>query len=288
MKTAEGIGAWHNQYNNRSLTECVERAQRARLDFVIMKYGYPVYERAYQEAGIPWATERFVYADQPENEGGMLADAVDAGACFAVINAEEGGGWEVAENGAAKMAWVIHTFRLRHPEVPLYACLDTRGDRLSHPYQQMALERCDGIMPMIYPGAFYRHQPGGYIAQAFDDALAGKDFGDQRVYPVLQSYGWDYPPGQSRTMGANGITVQDALAGVYPGHSFYTLHHATDAEWDAVCALKPEPKPEPDPLTAKEKCELAIYRGSKPLIHLATDGEWAALHAKLHEMKVDA
>lgn len=293
MKIAEGLGAWHNNYNTRPLAECVERAERARLDFVIVKYGWPHVERAYQEAGIPWATERYVFIDQPENEGNMLADAVDAGACFAVINAEEGrGGWGRAEEGAQAIETIATTFCARHPAVALYACLDTRGDRLRHPYQQAALHWCDGIMPMIYPGAFRPHQPGGYIGQAFDDALAGKDFGDQRVYPVLQSYGWEWPKdsGQIHHMGPAGIAVQAEYAKDWRMHGmqFYTIHHATDEEWDAVCALKLKPEPEPDPLTAKEKCELAIYRGSKPLIHLATDGEWAALHAKLHEMKVDA
>ena len=285
MKIAEGIGAWHNQYNTRPLAECAGRAQRAQLDFVIVKYGLRAAEQAYAKAGVPWATERYVYINQPEREADMLAAAVDNGAVFAVINAEEGrGGWGPAEEGAQAIETIATAFSNRHPAVALYACLDTRGDRLNHPYQQAALHWCDGIMPMIYPGAFRPGQPLAYIVRAFDDALKGKDFGDQRVYPVLQSYGWDDPPGRARTMGAYGIRMQAGWASPHPGCSFYTLHHATDAEWDAVCALKPKPKPEPLPAELLLR-EMQIR---SECVGLANSGWLGVLHDKLHAIEAES
>jgi hypothetical protein len=243
MTTAAGIWAWHNQYNTLPLAKCVERAQRAKLEGVIVKYGLPEAEKAYAAAGIRWATERFAYADSPISEGNKLADAVDAGACFAVINAEEGGGWGPATATGPAMERLIDTFRIRHSGAPLYASIDTRGDRLSHPYQQVMLERCNGIMPMIYPGAFRPSQPGGYIEEGIADCLWNKDFRHLPVFPTLQSYSWEYPKGsgQIHAMGPFGISRQAELLKVYggliQGFQFYTIHHATDAEWEEVCKV---------------------------------------------------
>jgi len=241
MTTAAGIWAWHNNYSTLPLAKCVERAQRAKIEGVIVKYGMPATEKAYTAGGIRWATERFASANNPISEGNKLADAVDAGAAFAVINAEEGGGWgPLADTGPA-MTTLINTFRTRHPRVLLYASIDTRSDRLSHPYQQVMLHRCDGVMPMIYPGAFRPSQPDGYITLAIVDCLQGKSFGGLPVFPTLQSYPWEWPKnsGQIRTMGPEGIRLQATGAGIYfpEGISFYTIHHATDAEWDEVCKL---------------------------------------------------
>lgn len=270
MKTAEGLGAWHNNYNDLPIEKCVERAVRAKLGFVIVKYGYPDVEQAYVKAGIPWATERFVLMDQLELEGNMLADAVDAGACFAVVNAEEGGGWGPKAGTGWAMTKLIDTFRFRHPHVALYACLDTRGDRLYHPYQQVALDRCDAILPMVYPVAFYPHRPPDYISQAFRDTIRGKDFQGQPIFPVLQSYG--------KLLGPGGIKEQFSRAMVWgKGCSFYTIHHATDAEWDAVCALRPKEQPEQ---TGAGKLVLELAHRIE-VIKLAADGDWTGLHKEL-------
>lgn len=244
MTTAAGIWAWHNNYNTLPLAKCVERAQRAKIEGVIVKYGSPATEKAYANGGIRWATERYVYSNDPEGEGTRLANAIDAGGAFAVINAEEGpGGWGPTEYTRGAMNAIINTFRARHPRVPIYASIDTRGDRLSHPYQQVMLLRCNGIMPMIYPGAFRPSQPDGYITLAVIECLQGKDFFHLPVFPTFQSYSWEWPKGsgQIRILGPAGIQRQAALLQPYgveiQGFQFYTIHHATDAEWDAVCKL---------------------------------------------------
>ena len=74
--------------------EVVRRARLALVDALIIKYGDPAFERAISAAGLEWGVERFAYAAQPEREADMLADAVDAGARFAVANCEpnDGGG----------------------------------------------------------------------------------------------------------------------------------------------------------------------------------------------------
>jgi len=242
MTTAAGIWAWHNHYNTLPLAKCVERAQRAKIEGVIVKYGMPETERAYAAGGIRWATERYVYADDPAGEGNKLANAVDAGAYFAVINAEEGpGGWGPAPETGPAMSLLIDTFRARHPGTTLYASIDTRGDRLNHPYQQIMLLRCNGIMPMIYPGAFRPSQPDGYITLAVVECLQGKNFFGLPVFPTFQSYSWEWPKdsGQIRVMGPDGIRLQAIAADIYKpaGINFYTIHHATDAEWDEVGKL---------------------------------------------------
>jgi hypothetical protein len=244
MTTAAGIWAWHNQFSSLPLAKCVERAQRAKIEGVIVKYGMPNVEQAYKVGGIKWATEVYAYISQPQLEGGRLADAVDAGAAFAVINAEEGpGGWGPSETTRLAMSILINTFRNRHPTVPLYASIDTRGDRLNHPYQQIMLQACDGIMPMQYPGSFYPSQPANYIDAAVSNCLAGKDFRGKLVFPTLQSYSWEWPKdsGQIHSIGPSGIQRQVALLQPYgaeiQGFQFYTIHHATDAEWDAVCRV---------------------------------------------------
>ena len=242
MTTAAGIWAWHNNWSTMPLAKCVERAQRAKIEGVIVKYGAPATEKAYSAGGVRWATERYAYRDDPVGEGTKLANAVDAGAQFAVINAEEGpGGWGPLTDTGPAMTALIDTFRARHPGTPLYASIDTRGDRLRHPYQQVMLLRCNGVMPMIYPGAFRPSQPDGYITLAVVECLQGKDFYNLPVFPTLQSYPWEWPKnsGQIHTMGPEGIRLQATGAGIYcpEGINFYTIHHATDAEWDEICKL---------------------------------------------------
>src|SRR4030042_1846151 len=96
MPLLEGRWAWWNQNHATSfdLSRMVQRAKDARLAGTVIKYGYPHVEAAFTAAGIPWAVERYVYIGNPDGEGQKLANAVNAGAVAAVINAEEGeGGW---------------------------------------------------------------------------------------------------------------------------------------------------------------------------------------------------
>ncbi|MBI5288159.1 MAG: hypothetical protein HY873_04225 [Chloroflexi bacterium] len=90
------VYAWcHNGYHNLPADEVLRRARLARVDALIVKYGDPALEREIAASGMRWGVERFAYASQAAEEGRMLADAVDAGASFAVANCEpnDGGGW---------------------------------------------------------------------------------------------------------------------------------------------------------------------------------------------------
>jgi len=219
------VGGWHNQYGSASLAKTVARAIELPLSYVILKYGYPQYEQAYRAAGVRWAVERFVYADQPEAEGTMLANAVDAGAAFAVINAEGGGGWEDAD---ATVVWrMIGTFRARHPHTELYASIDTRGGRPSLPAMRCLIDVCTGIMPMVYPWDFEQS-----VASAFAASLDHFDPRGKPVIPTIQTYPNDNGP----RPGFIGVKAQ--IAEVHRrgllGYNIYTLGHAADDEWRAL------------------------------------------------------
>jgi len=212
----------------------VQRAKDARLAGIVIKYGYPQVERAFTAAGIPWAVERYVYIGQPEAEGQKLANAVDAGAVAAVINAEEGeGGWGPGINTGPAMERLIAAFRARHPTVELYASVDTRGDRLQHPYQQVLRRNIAGWLPMVYPKAFRPACPAGFVAAAFRDCIDNRDFGGIPVYPTIQTYdeiGARYVEEQTGEVHRRGLT----------GYQAYTIAHATDAEWAAIVADTPQ------------------------------------------------
>ena len=146
----------------------------------------PAFEGAIATAGIEWGVERFAYARQPEREAKMLADAVDAGASFAVANCEpnDGGGWE-RPDAARAIRVLIDGFRRRHPRVPLWICADLRrGRSLDVPFVHEAAQRgIDGWMPMVYPAAF-----GHSVAAAFDAAFPGATYLGLPCEPVIQTY----------------------------------------------------------------------------------------------------
>jgi hypothetical protein len=202
----------------------VRRARERPLDYVVVKYGYPHVERAFAAAGIRWATERFVYPEQPEAEAKMLADAVDAGAAFAVINAEDWVGW----SAAAPMERLVSAFRRWHPTVELYASIDSRGHRSSLPFMGTLRAHVTAWMPMVYPWDF--EQP---VATAFAAALDGLYTGGKPVLPTIETYP------NSRTgarPGAAGVEAQvaEVRRRGLPGYNIYTLGHATAEEWLAV------------------------------------------------------
>ena len=236
-----GIGAWWNGNGpiDHDLFAVVHRAQQAQLDYVVVKYGHPDVEQAFAAGGIRWGTERFVYANDAAGEAAMLANAVDAGAAFAVINAEGGGGFDDSQDAGHAMDELIAMFKGRHPDTPLYASIDTRGGRLGSPYQQVAIARCDGLMPMIYPLAFYEHRPAGYVHSAVGDSLspiyaAGPII---PIHPTLQAY-----PNESsgESMGGNDVLEEIRQAAGYTVRSlsFYTIGHATDDEWQQIVNLR--------------------------------------------------
>ena len=127
----ELLGWCHNGYYDLPATEVVRRARLARADALVIKYGDPAFEREIAAAGLRWGTERFAYAGQAAAEGAMLADAVDAGASFAVANCEpnDGGGWDVSDGAVEAIRALVATFRARHRDVPLYVCADLRRGR---------------------------------------------------------------------------------------------------------------------------------------------------------------
>ena len=220
MSLAIGRWTWWNQYGSVPIEACVQRAQDARLAGVIVKWGYALAQAAFAQAGIPWATERYVYPNQPELEAQRLAQDIARGARFAVINAEIE--WEPL--AAEPMERLVAEFRRLQPAAELYACVDTRGARMSLPYQRVLAEHIAGWMPMVYPGAF---------AQSARDAFAAAlDVGTLResplpVLPAIQTYG-----------GIGGQLVADQLAEVrrrgLPGYQAYTIAHASDDEWAVI------------------------------------------------------
>jgi hypothetical protein len=217
MVLAEGRWAWWNHYGAVPVASCVRRAKEASLRGVIVKWGYPEARAAFAQASIAWATERYVYPDQPELEAQRLAEDIDRGAAFAVINAEVE--WEPL--GPEPMRRLIAEFRRRQPTAELYASVDTRGNRMDLPYQRVLAEHVAGWMPMVYPGAF-----GQSVGDAFAASL---DVGAIResplpVLPTIQTYGGVGPT-------AVGEQIAEVRRRRLPGYQAYTIAHATDAEW---------------------------------------------------------
>jgi hypothetical protein len=218
MPLAEGRWAWWNQYGSLPLDACVRRALDARLRGVIVKWGFPQARDACARAGIVWATERYVYPDQPEVEARLLAGDIATGARFAVVNAEAE--WETL--GPEPMERLIREFRRIQPAAELYACVDTRGARSALPYQRVLAQHVAGWMPMVYPGAFRQS-----VRDAFASALDSARFDGRPVLPAIQTYN-----GVGASMAADQIAEvrRRGLA----GYQAYTIAHATDAEWAEV------------------------------------------------------
>jgi len=258
MIIAEGRGAWWNSYGSLPLDECVQRAVDAKLRFMVIKYGHPDVEVAFTRANIPFLIERYVYPNNPEGEAQKLANAVDAGAVAAVINAEVE--WE--RLGANAMQTLIAAFRARHPTVELYASVDTRGNRLNLPYQQVLRRHITGWLPMIYPKTF-----GQGVAKAFSACLDGKDFGGIPILPTIQTYDG---------VGAAAVAeqVQEVNRRGLLGCQAYTIAHATDAEWAEFAHQE-------DTMSEAEKKELAILRMWLDLGKAWANGDLQLLSNKL-------
>ncbi len=222
-------GWCHNGYHDLPAAEVVRRARLASLDALIIKYGDPAFERAIAAAGVAWGTERFCYARQAAAEGGMLADAVDAGAAFAVANCEpnDGGAWD-SPAAAAAIRLLIDAFRSRHPSAPLYICADLRrGRSLDAPFAfEAARGGIDGWMPMVYPRAFGQSVPDPFAA-----AFPGATYRGLPCWPVLQAYGG---------IGAATVAAQvgEAAWRGAAACSVYAVETATDDELRAAASAK--------------------------------------------------
>jgi hypothetical protein len=267
------ISGWcHNGYHDLPAADVVRRARLARLDALIIKYGDPAFERAVSVAGLAWGTERFAYAAQPEREAAMLADAVDAGATFAVANCEpnDGGGWELP-HAASAVRTLIDAFRARHPYVPLWICADLRrGRSLDAPFvREVARGGITGWMPMVYPRAF-----GQSVPAAFDAAYPGATYLGLPCAPVIQAYD---------NVGPAAVTAQIAEATRRGAQalSIYLVETATDEELRAI-ASRTEKNAENNQInqTVLREVHHAYVRGAIAILDHGTPAElraWAEL-----------
>jgi hypothetical protein len=262
----ELLGWCHNGYHNRPAAEVLRRARIARLDALVIKYGDPPFERAITAAGMKWGVERFAYASQAVREANMLADAVDAGASFAVANCEpnDGGGWGDASAAGAVRA-LIDGFRGRHAFTPLYICADLRrGRSLDAPFVREAARAgsrgIDGWMPMVYPKAFRQT-----VGASFDAAYPGATYLGLPCAPVIQTYD---------AIGADAVAEQVAEAKRRGGTSLsiYVVETASDDELRAVAAAK---APQVDAATL-QSVALAYLRGGIAILDHGTPNELAA------------
>lgn len=259
------LGWCHNGYHNLPPNEVIRRARLAQVDAVIVKYGDPTFERALTAAGMAWGVERFAYAAQAADEGRMLADAVGAGAAFAVANCEpnDGGGW--GEPGAATaIGLLIDTFRRRHPQVALYICADLRrGRSLDAPFVREAADRgLDGWMAMVYAKAF-----GQPVATAFDAAFPGAKYLGLPCAPVLQAYD-GVGPAMIRAQ------IHEARTRGAASCSLYLLETATDDELRAASqAIGVVPAVDSGVL---RDTALAYLRGAVAILDHGTPAELAA------------
>ncbi len=259
------LSGWcHNGYHDAPADEVIRRARLARLDALIIKYGDPEFERAIAASGIDWGVERFAYAGQAAREGAMLADAVDAGAAFAVANCEpnDGGGWN--DVGAANaIRALVAAFRVRHATVPLFIAADLRrGRSLDTPFvHEAARGGVDGWMPMVYPKAFQQS-----ARASFDAAYPGSTYLGLPCAPVIQTYD-----------DAGALLVLEQVAEAKrrgaASLSIYLVETATDDELRAV-ATERDSGPT-DPAVLREVAA-AYARGAIAILDHGTPAELSA------------
>ncbi len=263
-------GWCHNGYHAQPAAEVTRRARLARLDALVVKYGDPAFEHALTAAGMSWGVERFAHASQPAAEARMLADAVEAGATFAIANCEpnDGGGWDRA-NAEHAIRTLIDAFRARYATTPLYICADLRrARRLDAPFvREAARGGIDGWMPMVYPRAF-----GQSVRAAYDAAFPGATYLGLACAPVLQTYD---------NVGATMVLdqVNEAKRRGATSLSIYVVETATDAELGAVASAKTGAATDAATLTATA---LAYLRGGIAILDHGTPAEleaWGALFA---------
>jgi len=229
MKAA-GFWTWWNHFSPLPFAACVDRAKKC--GGVIVKANYWTQFDAFKAAGVPVAIERYVYPTQPLQEARYLADGIQRGARFAVVNAEVE--WE--SQPALPMRQLVDELERLAPGVEIYASIDTRGNRTGLPYQQVLIDRCTAVMPMIYPKAFRPSEPPGFVAAAFRDCLdSGQDFQDKPVLPTIQAYD---------QIGAEDVRAQfeESDRRGFLGCNLYTVGHATLDEWAVFARLVDEEK----------------------------------------------
>lgn len=263
-RVARLLGWCHNGYHNAPADDVARRARLARLDALIIKYGDPDFERAVARAGIPWGVERFAYAAQPEREAAMLADAVDAGAAFAVANCEpnDGGGWGDDAADAA-IRTLVDAFRVRHAGVPLFIAADLRpGRSLDAPFVREASRGgVDGWMALVYPKAF-----GQSARDAFDAAYPGPRYLGLSCEPVIQTYD-DVSPALALEQ------VAEAKRRGAASLSIYVVETASDDELRAVATARTAPA---DDAAILHAVAAAYVRGAIAILDHGTPSELSA------------
>lgn len=240
MKAA-GKWTWWNPFGTVPLETCVRRCQEAGIGCIV-KANYNSVLQAFQDGGVRTAIERYCYPDHEAYEAASLADGIRRGAGFIVLDPEVE--WEPTDAGP--MTRLLDAIvGAVGPDVEIYSCVDTRGNRTTLPYQRVLGNHASvkGIMPMIYPLDFYPHRPTGYVAQAFHDSLDGKMLYNKPVLPTTQGYGG---------IGAAAVVEELRAAAGYPGLQLYTVCHATIEEWTAFAGHTAEEQAD---MAAKEDLE---------------------------------
>jgi hypothetical protein len=231
-------GAWMNQWAPPKPDWPVRGHQ---VDHVIIKYGMKPYEVTAFEEGIPWLGERMAengvgsqdapaHAMEYANE--LANQVLQPGCIGGVINLEESdGGWHLDDGSATRL--LISTFRSKIPSKPLFAALDTRANRPNSPYQQVCAELCDGVMPMVYPGAF--ELPAHISFAVAITPLLRAHWRDKDILPAYETYSPPDVDVDDEVLNLNLLYTQ----GLIQGASSYTLGHATDSQWLSSLNFKP-------------------------------------------------
>lgn len=220
-------GAWVNQYSQP--TETVFKSRAQQVDYIIIKYGLANYERFSREINKPWVAE-FMPERGPmfaiEDATKLAQQSMQEGCVAAVANLEEADGNWHSDDGAATSAFIRRYRQLSSK--PLFASIDTRGDRPNYAYQRVLAAECAGVMPMVYPQAF--QQPVPIALSACITPLVLTKWAGKELIPTVQTYG---------DISEQAVREEGMLSGVLYGggklHGInaYTLGHASLPQWNA-------------------------------------------------------
>ncbi len=259
-------GAWLNQYAVPTLGEFAERSPH--VDYLIIKATEvlePFADRL-GEIGKPWLAEIYPYQSNAAGFGAELGRWMQKAACVGgVLNFEDEdteGDWDSA---TAETVNAVFAEVEARSALPLYASLDTRGERPNDIYQLICCDRCVGVMPMVYPKQF-----GQSVADAFASAitaLMGMRWSDKLIVPTIQTF---------NEVGSGTVNAECLIAAKFDGYTAYTLGHATDDEWGAFAGGKLPHEQEPEPVppstpTGDAALALIVDKLIVPLIYGRAD-----------------
>ena len=288
-------GTWVNQFAQPTLEEF--DAGMRPMEYVVLKWGLNgagiggpnsgVYERQAASLGKDWLAERMAESGEGSQDGPrhaalyaeQLANQANQPGCVgAVINLEEGdGGWHLDNGDGTRL--LINTFRTKAPGKPLFASLDTRGNRPNLPYQRICAGLCDGVMPMVYHAAFQQSPATAFavaITPLMRERWAGKDIiATYQTYDVRKEL-----PIQTDVMAQVAELRSLYARGIIHGANSYTMGHATPAQWAASLAFEPKPhvitSPKPDVAAALAEIRKLWLEGTHQVEQKGTIQELAA------------